>query len=397
MGSYEMLTLKLDSSLRNTANPNNPDDVFNRFFRFGNRGIANVSGFRPKSRSSGPTNIESCAFCVLITNFGEREWPDSLDLETGLFTYFGDNRKEGLLHDTRVGGNRLLRHVFENLHVGRRMLIPPFLVFQQYSGDTGQQMKFLGLAAPGASGLSAYDDLVAIWRVTDEKRFQNYRAIFTILNEVEIARSWLEDLVNGIDSIQSKSCPSSWKRWVSSGSYTPLVCTRKKEPRSLQNQQSSTPEEAEILNYLISAVDHREFEFVAVDIVQMMDSRFTSFSVTPRVKDRGRDAIGLYRVGHENHQVLLNAYIEAKFWNAGGNIGVEPMARLLSRIKHRDIGVFVTTASFSLQVQEELIEDNHPVILVSGGDIAKILISQGLNTRVLLDEWIASVKIRAAA
>jgi hypothetical protein len=258
-------------------------------------------------------------------------------------------------------------------------------------------MKFLGLAAPGANRLSAYDDLVAIWRVTDERRFQNYRAIFTILREVEIARTWLADLVDGVGSTQSEACPSSWKRWVDSGSYTPLVCTRKREPRSLKNQQTSTPEETRILSYLVESIDHREFEFVAVDIVQMMDSRFTNFSVTPRVKDRGRDAIGLYKVGHENHQILLNVYIEAKFWNAGGDVGVKPMARLLSRIKHRDIGVLVTTESFSLQVQEELIEDNHPVILVSGGDIAKILISQGLNTRATLDPWIASIKARATA
>lgn len=115
-----MNLLRLDASLRNTNNPHNPKDEFNRFFRFGTgataKGINNTSGFRPKSTLAGSTDIEACAFCVLVTTFGESEWPDAVDLEAGLFTYFGDKRDEGDLHDTTVGGNRLLRSVYQKLH-----------------------------------------------------------------------------------------------------------------------------------------------------------------------------------------------------------------------------------------------------------------------------------------
>jgi hypothetical protein len=91
------------------------------------------------------------------------------------------------------------------------------------------------------------------------------------------------------------------------------------------------------------------------------------------VRDGGRDVIAQYRVGHELHQVLLSAFIEAKHWNPKDAVGVKPMMRLLSRIKHRDLGIFVTTSYFENQVQKELIEDRHPVILVSGGDICTAL------------------------
>ena len=38
------------------------------------------------------------------------DWPDALDPETGLFTYFGDNRRPGKeLHETSRGGNAILR------------------------------------------------------------------------------------------------------------------------------------------------------------------------------------------------------------------------------------------------------------------------------------------------
>jgi hypothetical protein len=65
------------------------------------------------------------------TNLEEAEWPDSLDHESGLFTYYGDNRKPGTaVDDTLVGGNRLLQSVFEKIHSNVRETVPPFLCFE---------------------------------------------------------------------------------------------------------------------------------------------------------------------------------------------------------------------------------------------------------------------------
>jgi hypothetical protein len=45
------------------------------------------------------------------------DWPDALDVETGLFTYFGDNKSPGREpHRTARGGNELLRFAFEAIH-----------------------------------------------------------------------------------------------------------------------------------------------------------------------------------------------------------------------------------------------------------------------------------------
>jgi hypothetical protein len=119
----------------------------------------------------------------------------------------------------------------------------------------------------------------------------------------------------------------------------------------------------------------------------MMDDRFVNPQVTPAVRDGGRDVIAQYRVGHDLHQVLLSASVEAKLWNPRQAVGVKPMMRLLSRLKHRDMGVFVTTSFFERQVQQELIEDGHPVILVSGGDIARLLISREIEGGTL-ERWL---------
>jgi hypothetical protein len=390
--------LHIDSSLRNTNNPKKPDDAFGKFFRFSdNKGINNTSGFRPKSKSKGSTDIEACAFCVLVTNFMEVEWPDHIDRETGIFNYFGDKKTEGDLHITKVGGNRFLRDIFNKLHTGERLSIPPILIFENYKSPEGSQMRFVGLAAPGAQGLSAYDDLVAVWRVKGTTRFQNYRSVFTILKAAVIDKAWLNDLVSGTNPIDSVHCPDAWKKWVKTGIYTPLTCTRKREPRGKTNQLPHSTMEVNVLHKVMVTFTDREFEFAAVELIQLMDPRFTDFSVTQRVRDGGRDGVGIYKVGHEHHQIHLSAIIEAKLWKEDSDVGVKPMTRLISRIKHRDIGVFITTSCFSKQVQQELIDDNHPIILVSGGDIARVLIANELNVPAKFDAWAVGIKQRSTA
>ena len=69
----------------------------------------NASGFRKVSRMDDPSKM---AYVVLYTSMSELEWPDYLDEETGVFRYYGDNRKPGrAITDTKQGGNRLLTPV----------------------------------------------------------------------------------------------------------------------------------------------------------------------------------------------------------------------------------------------------------------------------------------------
>jgi hypothetical protein len=73
------------------------------------------------------------------------DWPDFIDVYTGVFTYFGDNKKPGSeLHDTPRRGNRLLQSRFAILHNApdKRIQIPPFLVFTK--GTRGRDVIFRG-------------------------------------------------------------------------------------------------------------------------------------------------------------------------------------------------------------------------------------------------------------
>lgn len=391
--------LVVDGIMKNNNNPSHADAEFQRFFTIA-KGINNAAGFRVVARknpnSRGPRkSAVDLAFIVLVTNFGEREWPDSIDLETGLLVYYGDNRKPGrATNSTSANGNRYLEEIFQLKHEGSRLHVPPVLVFENLKIRGRSHMKFLGLAAPGAEGLSTSDDLVAVWRISGSSRFTNYKARFTVLKSSRIAREWLVDLVNGTPSAASVHCPKAWSRWVDTGLYDPLIADRGRAPRVKSAQLPHDAFEAEILRSLFEDLSDREFEFAAAELVRLMDERFIELEVTPPTKDGGRDVVGSYKVGHDQHQVKLSVFVEAKQWK-DRSIGVKPMARLLSRLRHRDLGVFVTTTYFDQQVQAELIEDEHPVLLVSGGDLARLLALKGIADDSLRS-WLKAVRERAA-
>jgi len=158
-------------------------------------GVGNQGGFRAAGRG------DDKKFVALFTSGEDKDWPDSLDLNTGQFVYYGDNKHPGHeLHDTQRSGNSILRRVFSLLHASppQRALIPPFFVFKKYpTAVSARSFQFKGLAVPGFVGLPPTADLVAVWKTTEGQRFQNYRAIFTVLDAGVISRAWIDDLAAG--------------------------------------------------------------------------------------------------------------------------------------------------------------------------------------------------------
>ena len=67
---------------------------------------------------------------------------------------------------------------------------------------------------PGGEGIAPTDDLVALWKSAQGQRFQNYRAVFTVLDVPTVSRAWLEELYAGAPL--SRHAPRAWRRWVQS-------------------------------------------------------------------------------------------------------------------------------------------------------------------------------------
>ena len=142
--------------------------------------------------------------------------------ETGRFTYFGDNRRPGKeLHDTPRRGNALLRSVFDATHgePHSRGSVPPFLVFEKVGNGRLAPVPRPPVH-PEGPGITANEDLVAIWRTSGGQRFQNYRAIFTVLDVPRVPRAWLGELRAGAASPDGPW--GAFRKWVKDGTYLPL-------------------------------------------------------------------------------------------------------------------------------------------------------------------------------
>ncbi len=348
-------------------------------------GVSNQGGFRYLGSKESPRLV------VLTSSFNDPDWPDFLDRETGILTYYGDNKHPGRgLHETPRHGNLLLRNMFNatHAHPPTRADVPPVLVFG--NAGTYRDMIFLGLAVPGSPQLQAMEDLVAIWKISQGQRFQNYRSAWTILNIARVSRAWLEDIKAG--SPLSPNCPRAWKKWIASGSYEPLKAETSIEHRTKQAQVPDDNADLRIVRAIHKYFKDSPvaFEGCSAKIAQLMDSNFFSFDLTRPSRDGGRDAIGLYRIGHGASAIFVDFALEAKCYDIDNSVGVREVSRLISRLRHRQFGVLVTTSYLNSQAYRELKEDGHPVVVISAADIVNILARAGMNGVGDVIRWLES-------
>ena len=350
--------------------------------------IGNVGGFRKCKKVINGKKVNEVGYVCIFSTGEELEWCDELDRTLGRFTYWGDNRKAGNPIDkTSLGGNAFLQDIFRKLSAGNRYAVPPIFVFSKYCG---RDAIFLGLAVPGDQRTRPQDSLVAVWAQNSAGRYQNYKAIFTILDVPCIDRRWLVDLEMN-NGYASKYAPTAWKNWIDKGTYKPLITDKNPVLYRRANEQlpSINSQQYEMLQTIIDYFQNPyDFEACACKIAQMMDSNIITIDQTQRSRDGGRDAVGKYRVGLQSGGVELEFALEAKRYQVGNPVGVKETSRLISRIKTRQFGIFITTSYVGSQAYKEIIEDQHPIVIVSGKDIIDILINSGITDTKLLNLWL---------
>jgi hypothetical protein len=372
--------LIVDEGYGGSRNGNASDDPLPQLL-----GVDNGAGFRHLGRRPA---VKTLKLLALKSSFTDINWPDSIDRESGLFTYYGDKRQPGDLHDTPRQGNLILRNLFDEAHTKQSSdHFPPVFLF----GNTGtfRDVKFLGLAVPGAAGMGADDDLVAVWRTTtDQKRFQNYKSTFTVLNVPIVKRAWLHDTQNG-NAVESVYAPKPWIDWVKSRKFTPLVSTPNTRLRSKQQQLPSSEELRKYISLVINFYkdDPYSFERCAMEVARLFMPNIHSWEMTRPWRDGGRDALGTYRIGQGAGVIDVEFALEAKCLGLSNGVGVKSLSRLISRLRHRQFGILVTTSYLDSQAYQELIADAHPVVVISAGDIASKL-KERIGSLEKVQTWI---------
>jgi hypothetical protein len=334
---------------------------------------------------------------VLTTTMNDPDWPDALDPETGTFTYFGDNKEPGCgLHDTNRFGNELLRRVFDLAHgsPADRVRVPPIFAFASIKPH--RDVRFIGLAVPGAASVKPSEDLVALWKVKQGLRFQNYRALFTILDTGEISRTWVNDIIDG--TAHSVHAPAAWRQWIASGAYRPLAGERTIEHRNKLEQLPSDDGGMRLISEIhrYFGEDPHRFEPCAAAIARLALPDVAQLDVTRPSRDGGRDAVGRVRLGKGPGAILIDFALEAKCYGRDHSVGVRELSRLISRLRHRQFGVLVTTSYVDRYAYREIKEDQHPIIIIAAADIVHLLREHGLGDVGSLRNWLASEFPQAA-
>jgi hypothetical protein len=181
--------------------------------------------------------------------------------------------------------------------------------------------------------------------------------------------------------------------WVKRGEYRPLLAPRAVTHRSKQQQLPEHGVKREILEVILKYFKKHPrgeyaFEHCAAEIAVLMDSNITRYDLTRPWRDGGRDALGKYRIGNPQNAIEVEFALEAKCKSFESGSGIRETSRLISRLRHRQFGIFVTTSYVHDQAYREIIEDGHPVIIICGADIAEILINAGHTSADSVEKWL---------
>ncbi len=182
--------------------------------------VANTGGFRPKKTVKGKP--WEYAYVVLYSTGGKEEWPDNIDAEKALFTYFGDNKAPS--DDwAKTPGNRILGQVFSKKgDQNDRREIYPFFFFTIVPNTRHAQ--FRGLAVPGHQSIESQEDLLIEERDSSDGMFLNYKASFSLLNIPIVKREFINELLQG--NSLGDAAPLPWREWIETGEYDLLPASQ---------------------------------------------------------------------------------------------------------------------------------------------------------------------------
>jgi hypothetical protein len=255
-----------------------------------------------------------------------------------------------------------------------------------FSQLDGRNVKFEGLAVPGTPNVPPEEALVAIWRTTKGERFQNYRALFTILDVPVVRRDWITRVEAGDPS----DGPPAWKQFVRSGAPQPLLAQKTVAHRSPAQQRPKDSEGVSMIEAIHAwfEAEPTAFEACAAEIWRTIAPNTVSMDVTRPTRDGGRDAVGEYAIGPPSDRVHVEFALEAKCYRLDNSVGVKEVSRLISRLRHRQFGVLVTTSYVAEQAYREIRDDRPPVAIVSASDIVDALKSRGINSADATTAWL---------
>jgi Restriction endonuclease AspBHI N-terminal/Restriction endonuclease len=309
-------------------------------------------------------------------------WENYIDEDNGYIRYYGDNASPDQSPEDSQGNHRLLEqfemHKSDDQSI--RTKAAPIIILERIK--TGY-VKFQGF------GVITNAERVMQKTPSSATAFANYAFEIVVLKLDEsndrFCWNWISNRRNASmnDASGLESAPASWRKWVKLGS-TSLTYLRRRISKTrvvlktAQMPEASSAESRDLKSIYDFYTDRKNkhgFERLAEKIsgrlFQGNGNGYTHGWITKASGDGGTDFVGRLDVGDGFSKLRIVVLGQAKCEKINKPTNGQHIARLVSRLRRGWVGVYVTTSFFSEGVQEEVIEDRCPIMMINGKRVAQ--------------------------
>lgn len=312
-------------------------------------------------------------------------WHDVFDMDNGHVRYFGDHKAGVTKLPGATTGNAALLDAFTEHQAPtpeERAGAAPLLLFRAVSrnGKVKGFVEFCGL------GVIERAERIVQWAGHEHTTFTNYVYDIALIDLAaendQVDWDWITARRSPVVSDQETlaKAPRAWREWVKRGhSALPRVRRRvaRARVRKVRDQRPvpGSRQDAD-LQFVYEYFDGRKHDFeavasaVAARVLRGAGHNYREGWITRRSGDGGADFVGRIDLGTGLIGTSLVVLGQAKCVRLDGLVTAEQIARVVARLRRGWIGIYVTTGAFSEPAQLEMVEDQYPIVLVSGLELA---------------------------
>jgi hypothetical protein len=311
-------------------------------------------------------------------------WQDHFDPDQGHIRYFGDSKPGSRVGAEHSPGNKALLAALSQHGAGtaaERAGAVPLVCFRgvPVAGAVKGHVQFCGI------GVLSQAERITQWDAKTGQSFANYRFDLVVLSlaaeDEQLDWAWINRRRDPTASAAAclRLAPRAWRDWVEGGAAAlPRLRRSLARQRTVtaaeQLPKAGTPEQAALQQILSFYRDRKHrfealAELVAGRVLRGQGADYRPGWLTPASSDGGADFVGRLDVGDGFARTRLVVLGQAKCEPA--TTGGLHLARTVARLRRGWLGVFVTTCSFSLAAQREVIDDQYPLVLIHGLRLAQ--------------------------
>lgn len=304
-------------------------------------------------------------------------WKDRYDPDNGIVIYYGDCKSNNINPST-ASGNKILMDEWKkhsSNDIKEREKAVPIVFFERIKKG---YLQF--------HGFGVIEKVSLITQKADNNEFTNFEFEFCILDlsneNNQLDWEWISDRCNNRLSIQetNKNAPLSWKYWVKNGNDNIEKVRRHVLKSRIIKEKDQKANNGSFEDKIIRIIEEHyknkklQFELFALQITQFFfmenNTKYLEGYITKGSGDKGIDFITRIDIGQDLAGIKMVVIGQAKCQNE--TINSKDIARTIAKLKRNYVGVFVTNSTFSQQTQEEILEDQYPLIMINGSKIAQL-------------------------